>query len=100
MIWVSYATLKDGYRYRLIERARKKRVRFFVSDYILDELERVLIIEFDLPFVLPAWPGGLSFDSRKESISRVPWAPLFPAIQTMTPSCKPLFLPSRIIWLP
>ncbi len=48
MFWVSYCTLKDGHRHRLIERARRKRVRFFISEYILDELESVLIEELDL----------------------------------------------------
>jgi putative PIN family toxin of toxin-antitoxin system len=45
MIWVSYCTLRDGYRHRLIERARRKRVRFFVSEYILRELTEVLVEE-------------------------------------------------------
>jgi putative PIN family toxin of toxin-antitoxin system len=43
MIWVSYSTLKDGYRHRLIERAHRQRVRLFVSEYILQELWEVLI---------------------------------------------------------
>ena len=43
MIWVSYCTLATGYRHRLIERARRKRVRFFVSEYILQELADTLI---------------------------------------------------------
>ena len=42
-IWVSYCTLKDGFRHRLIERARRQRVRFFVSECILDELVDVLV---------------------------------------------------------
>ncbi len=42
MLWVSFCSLKDGYRHRLIARARRKRVRFFVSEYILDELENAL----------------------------------------------------------
>jgi predicted nucleic acid-binding protein len=46
MIWVSYCTLKDGFRHRLLERARRQRVRFFVSEYILDELVDVLVEEF------------------------------------------------------
>ncbi|MBI2806892.1 MAG: putative toxin-antitoxin system toxin component, PIN family [Planctomycetes bacterium] len=48
MLWVSYCTLKDGYRYRLIERARSKRVRFFVSEYILNELELALTEDLGL----------------------------------------------------
>ena len=43
MIWVSYCVNPDGSRHRVIETARRKRVRLFVSDYILDELERTLI---------------------------------------------------------
>ena len=42
MIWVSYCTLAGGYRHRLIERARRKRVRLFVSEYILQELSDTL----------------------------------------------------------
>jgi hypothetical protein len=30
MLWVSYCTRRDGYRHRLIERARREGVRFFV----------------------------------------------------------------------
>jgi predicted nucleic acid-binding protein len=43
MIWVSYCTLRDGYRHRLIERARRQRVRFFVSEYILQKLTEALV---------------------------------------------------------
>ena len=43
MLWVSYCTLADGYRHRLITRARRKRVRLFVSAYILDELVQTLV---------------------------------------------------------
>jgi putative PIN family toxin of toxin-antitoxin system len=43
MLWVSYCTLKDGYRHLLIERARRRRIRFFVSEYILRELSETLI---------------------------------------------------------
>ena len=43
MFWISYCTLKGGFRYRLIERARRRRVRMFVSEYILDELTETLI---------------------------------------------------------
>jgi putative PIN family toxin of toxin-antitoxin system len=42
MLWVSYCTCEDGYRHELLQRARQQRVRFFVSDYILDELAAVL----------------------------------------------------------
>lgn len=43
MLWVSYCTLQDGYRHRLIVRAKRRRVRFFVSEYILQELTKTLI---------------------------------------------------------
>lgn len=43
MIWVSYSTLKGGFRHQLIERARRQRVRLFVSEYILQELTKTLI---------------------------------------------------------
>jgi predicted nucleic acid-binding protein len=42
MLWVSYCTLADGYRHQLITRARRKRVRFFASEYILRELTDTL----------------------------------------------------------
>lgn len=43
MVWVSYCTIKDGYRHRLIKRARRQRVRIFVSEHILNELVVVLV---------------------------------------------------------
>ncbi len=43
MIWVSYCVNPDGIRHRLIETARRNRVRIFVSGYMLDELERTLM---------------------------------------------------------
>jgi putative PIN family toxin of toxin-antitoxin system len=42
MLWVSYCTRHDGTRHRLVERTSKAKVRLFVSDYILDELEEIL----------------------------------------------------------
>ena len=48
MLWVSYCSLTDGYRHRLIERARRQRVRFLVSEYLLDELEIVLTEDLEL----------------------------------------------------
>jgi uncharacterized protein len=42
MMWVSYATRADGARAQVIERALSSRVRLFTSEYILDEVERVL----------------------------------------------------------
>ena len=43
MIWVSYCTRKEGYWHKLVERALRQRVRFFVSEYILNELTDCLI---------------------------------------------------------
>ncbi|MFL5244915.1 MAG: putative toxin-antitoxin system toxin component, PIN family [Gemmataceae bacterium] len=43
MLWVSYCTRKGGYRFRLIERARRQRIRIFVSEYILRETIQTLI---------------------------------------------------------
>jgi putative PIN family toxin of toxin-antitoxin system len=45
MLWVSYCTRRNGSRHRLIDRALKARVRLFVSDYILNELNDVLVEE-------------------------------------------------------
>ena len=42
MMWVSYSIHADGARARLIDRALQSRVRLFTSEYILDEVERVL----------------------------------------------------------
>jgi uncharacterized protein len=42
MMWVSFATHADGPRAQLIEHALRHRVRLFTSDYILDEVKRVL----------------------------------------------------------
>lgn len=35
--------MKSGYRHALIERARRKRVRFYVSEFMLDELAETLV---------------------------------------------------------
>ena len=43
MIWISYCVRPDGFRHQLVETARRKRVRFLVSAYILDELQRTLV---------------------------------------------------------
>jgi putative PIN family toxin of toxin-antitoxin system len=47
MIWVSYCTNDDGFRHRVIERAYRQRVRFFVSEYILQELAETLVDDLD-----------------------------------------------------
>lgn len=44
MLWVSYCTMRDGYRHRLLERARRQRVRSFVSEYILEEITRTIVV--------------------------------------------------------
>ena len=56
MFWVSYCTRKGSYRRRLIERARRPQVRFFVSEYILNELETTLVddLEFTSRFARAA----------------------------------------------
>jgi putative PIN family toxin of toxin-antitoxin system len=43
MIWVSYCVRPEGFRHRLVDEARRRRVRFLVSPYILDELQRTLV---------------------------------------------------------
>ena len=49
MMWVSYATHADGVRSRAIERAIRQRARFFTSDYILAEVERVISEKLGFP---------------------------------------------------
>lgn len=79
MLWVSYLVHGHGSRHRVIEHACKARVRFFVSDYILNEVQETLLEDFDesrrvaqlaldavrrrailvvLPRVLPAFVAG------------------------------------------
>jgi putative PIN family toxin of toxin-antitoxin system len=48
MMWVSCCTRRDGFRHRFIKRARRARVRLFVSAYILDELGQVLTEDLNL----------------------------------------------------
>jgi len=47
MLWVSYSVSHDGFRHRLIETALRQRARFFLSNYILDELRSTLLLDFD-----------------------------------------------------
>lgn len=49
MMWVSYSTHADGARARVIDRALQSRARLFTSEYILDEVERVLEDRQELP---------------------------------------------------
>lgn len=49
MMWVSFTTHPHGYRGRLVEAALKRRVRFFVSQYQLDEFCNTLIEHVELP---------------------------------------------------
>ena len=46
MIWVSYTTHPEGFRHLLVEEANRRKVRFFVSEHILDELESTLVADF------------------------------------------------------
>lgn len=46
MLWVSYLAHGHGSRHRIIERARKAKVRFFVSEYILGEVRETLLRDF------------------------------------------------------
>lgn len=46
MLWVSHLVHTRGFRHRVIEQARKARVRFFVSDYIVDEVGDTLLEDF------------------------------------------------------
>jgi putative PIN family toxin of toxin-antitoxin system len=48
MVWVSFCTLEDSYRHRLIQFARRQRVRFLVSEYILTELTTTLVEKLGL----------------------------------------------------
>jgi uncharacterized protein len=54
MMWVSYATHADGPRAQALDRALRSRVRLFTSEYILDEVRRVLdeYQKLPRPFVL------------------------------------------------
>lgn len=42
MLWVSYATHRDGPRHAALNRAVDQRVRLVTSRYIMDEVERIL----------------------------------------------------------
>jgi uncharacterized protein len=46
MLWVSYLVHRHGSRHRLIEKARKAKVRLFVSNYILEEVTDTLLKDF------------------------------------------------------
>lgn len=48
MMWVSFTTHPNGYRARLVDAAMKRRVRFFVSQYQLDEFVNTLVEHFEL----------------------------------------------------
>lgn len=48
MMWVSFSTFPHGFRGRLIEAALKRRVRFFVSPYQLDEFVNTLLEHLEL----------------------------------------------------
>jgi predicted nucleic acid-binding protein len=76
MIWVSFAVNPDGYRARLVQAARRRRVRLYVSEYILAELAETLV-------------GDLGRTKRFAFLARLVSLPerllgTFPAIPTMT----------------
>lgn len=56
MIWVSYFSDKQSFRHRLLEEAIRGRVRFFVSDYLADELGEILIRDMEIA-PLGGWDG-------------------------------------------
>jgi putative PIN family toxin of toxin-antitoxin system len=78
MFWVSYSTRKSSFRRRLIERALRQRVRFFVSEYILSELEVTLVVnlEFTVRFAHLARKAAL----RAAKLVRIP-----PTIRRLVP---------------
>ncbi len=49
MIWVSYTIHADGARAQALDRAIRSRARLFTSEFILDEVERVLEDVWELP---------------------------------------------------
>ena len=57
MIWVSYAASPNGFRRRLVATALRQRVRLFVSDYILDELEATLTEDLGRSRRFCGWHG-------------------------------------------
>ena len=44
MIWISVSVDPDGFRSQVIEEAIRQRVRFYVSDYILDEIVNSMVV--------------------------------------------------------
>ncbi len=49
MVWVSASMNRRGFRGRLIDAAITRRVRFYVSEYILDELVRTMTLHLKEP---------------------------------------------------
>ncbi len=49
MMWVSFTTHPHGFRSKLVDEAMKRRVRFYVSRYQLDEFVNTLLEHFSLP---------------------------------------------------
>ena len=45
MIWVSYFSNEQSFRHQLIEEALQRRTRFFVSEYLANELREILVRE-------------------------------------------------------
>jgi putative PIN family toxin of toxin-antitoxin system len=47
MLWVSYAANPEGMRRQVLDRAVRQRVRLYSSAYILNEVARVLVEDFN-----------------------------------------------------
>src|SRR5258708_21470980 len=78
MFWVSYSTRKSSFRRRLIERALRQRVRFFVSEYILSELEVTLVV--NLKFTV-----RFAHLARKAALRAAKLVPIPPTIRRLVP---------------
>ena len=49
MVWVSYFANEDGFRHGLLEQAQRYRARLFASEYLVDEVTRALVRDFEMP---------------------------------------------------
>ncbi len=49
MVWVSYFSNESGFRHQLLEQVQRSRARLFVSEYLVDEVRRALIRDFEMP---------------------------------------------------
>lgn len=57
MMWVTYCARRDSYRHKVLVRALRQRVRLFISEWILDELNAALV-------------DGLGCDARVAALAR------------------------------